>query len=77
LTRIDRWCRIHYMKLREYREDIGWTQDDVAKAVGITLSHVSLLENGKKNASLRLAKKIVAWSNGAVAYDDLLVPDEE
>lgn len=39
------------------REAKGWKQEDVAKKLDITQQAVSLYENGKRDPSIRLAKK--------------------
>lgn len=48
------------MLKREYliklREKNGWLQEDVANKTGTTQQTVSLLENGKRNPSIKLAK---------------------
>lgn len=42
------------IKLREQKQ---WKQEDVAKMIGTTQQNISLIENGKRNPSIRLAKK--------------------
>jgi putative transcriptional regulator len=39
------------------REAKGWRQEDVAKMLNISQQAVSLYENGKRDPSIRLAKK--------------------
>lgn len=39
------------------RDAKGWTQEDVAKMLNISQQAISLYENGKRDPSVRLAKK--------------------
>lgn len=39
------------------REAKGWKQEDVAKMLNISQQAISLYENGKRDPSIRLAKK--------------------
>lgn len=45
--------REYLIKLREKND---WLQEDVANKTGTTQQTVSLLENGKRNPSIKLAK---------------------
>ena len=45
-------------KIKELRKKNNVTQDDLARAVGVTRQTIISLENGKYNASLHLAYKI-------------------
>lgn len=44
-------------KLREYRNSIGKTQDEMAKIWGITLSFYKQIECGAKNPSIKKIKE--------------------
>jgi DNA-binding XRE family transcriptional regulator len=41
--------------LKEFRIEGGWTQRELSKTAGISDSHLSLLETGKRLPSLELA----------------------
>lgn len=62
-------------KIREYREKIGYTQEQLSEIVGISRPYLSALENGrKKNPSITLLKKMAKVLNTTV---NLLITDEE
>lgn len=42
------------LRLKELRKSKGWTQERVASELGISTPHVSEMETGKKNPSLKL-----------------------
>jgi putative transcriptional regulator len=44
--------------LKDRREDGGWLQKEFAEKMGISVSHLSMLESGKRIPSLKLALKI-------------------
>ena len=44
--------------LKQLREDKGLTQEQVAKSTDNTVTFISLLENGKRNASDETKKKL-------------------
>ena len=48
-------------RIREYRKGKKITQDDLARAVGVTRQTIISLENGKYDASLKLAHKIARY----------------
>ncbi len=45
-------------RIKELRSSMGITQEDLAKSVGTTRQTIISLENGKYDASLKLAHKI-------------------
>jgi len=45
-------------KIRLLREKHGWTQQQLADITGIGRVHVSELENGKRDAGLRMLEKL-------------------
>lgn len=47
-------------------------QIDAAKAVGCSKSHLSLVLDGKRGASLRLAKELSDYTGGAVEMEDFI-----
>ena len=50
-------------KLKQIRIEKGYTIYDMAKLVGISYSHYSLIENKKRNLSYELAIKIAKVFN--------------
>lgn len=44
--------------MKQLREDNGLTQEQVAKETDTTVTFISLLENGKRNASDEMKKKL-------------------
>ena len=46
--------------IKEHRERLGMTQNDLAKAVGVRRETIVHLENGKYNPSLKLAMDIAS-----------------
>lgn len=49
--------------LKQLREDKGLTQEQVAKSTDTTVTFISLLENGKRNASDETKKKLAKLYN--------------
>ncbi len=47
-------------KIRLLRSKRGWTQQQLADMTGIGRVHVSELENGKREAGLRMLEKLAA-----------------
>lgn len=56
------------IKLRIERENLGLTQEDLAKAVGLSSEFISLLELGKRKPSLESLKSITAFFKKDMAY---------
>ena len=66
------------MSLADYRRQRGMTQVQLAEALDLSANsfgHVSRIENGGE-ATIQLALKIEAWSNGEVPAASLLSPDD-
>ena len=61
--------------IKEYRKNTKLTQDDLARAVGVTRQTIISLENGKYDASLKLAHKLAVFFNTTI--EDLFVFEEE
>jgi transcriptional regulator with XRE-family HTH domain len=57
-------------RIRLLREKRGWTQQQLADITGVGRVHVSELENGKREAGLRMLEKLAASFESAVS--DLL-----
>ena len=62
-------------RIKEYRKQQKITQDDLAKAVDVTRQTIISLENGKYDASLKLAHKISKYF--AVAIEELFIFEED
>ncbi len=62
-------------KIKEYRKSIKITQDDLARAVDVTRQTIISLENGRYDASLKLAHKIAHYFN--VAIEDIFIFEED
>lgn len=45
-------------RLRNLREEVGWTQEDLASRVGVSRQTIISLERGKYNPSIILAHKL-------------------
>lgn len=52
--------------IRSLREQNGWTQEAVAARTGIGRTGISVIENGKRPASLKLLEDIAAALGGRV-----------
>jgi len=53
-------------RLRELREARGLTQEELAKALGVTRQTIIAIEKGRYDPSLRLAFKIARFFNKSV-----------
>ena len=62
-------------RIKEYRKGRNLTQDDLAKAVGVTRQTIISLENGKYIASLFLAFKLAQYFG--VNIEDIFIFEEE
>lgn len=45
-------------KIKQYRLERGWTQDELADRIGASKTHVSEMESGKKNPSRPMLLKL-------------------
>lgn len=57
------------LKMRSARAALGWTQQDLATAIGATRQTIGLIENGLYNPSLKLCLSIAHALNKKL--DDL------
>jgi DNA-binding XRE family transcriptional regulator len=62
--------------LKSERMRRGVIPDAIAKAVGVSRSTISRIENGRKRASPELAIRIEKFFSGAVTRDQILFPEE-
>ena len=63
------------VRVKEFRKEFKVTQDDLAKAVGVTRQTIISLENGKYNASLQLAHKLAKYFG--VTIEELFIFDDD
>ncbi len=61
--------------VRDARKRSGITQDELAKAVGVTRQTIISLENGRYSASLQLAHKIAKFFG--VKIEDIFIFEED
>ena len=60
----------------ELRYEKGWTQEDLAKAIGTAKSNISRIEKGKQNISYQMMQKLVRVLGGKLfitAYGDRVI----
>jgi putative transcriptional regulator len=62
-------------RIKEYRSQMGFTQEDLAKAVGVRRETIVFLEQGKYNPSLKLAHDVARTLQ--VKIDDLFIFDDD
>ena len=62
-------------RLRELREARGLTQEELAKALGVTRQTIIAIEKGKYDPSLRLAFKIARFFN--VKIEDIFIYESD
>lgn len=63
------------IRLKEFRKKNGVTQDDLAKAVGVTRQTIISLENGRYIASLPLAHRLAKYFG--VSIEELFIFEED
>nr|WP_206204045.1 helix-turn-helix transcriptional regulator [Thermococcus sp. ES12] len=52
--------------MRELREELGITQEELARALGVTRQTIIAIEKGKYDPSLKLAFKIARFFNTTI-----------
>ncbi|ASJ00886.1 helix-turn-helix transcriptional regulator [Thermococcus gorgonarius] len=62
-------------RLRELREEWGLTQEELAKALGVTRQTIIAIEKGRYDPSLRLAFKMARFFN--VKIEDIFIYEGE
>jgi putative transcriptional regulator len=63
-------------KIRQFRQEVGMTQQELADLVGVTRQTINALENARYNPSLVLAYKITK-ALGKNAIEDVFVLYDE
>ena len=51
------------LRIKEFREKRKLTQDKLAETVGIDPKHLSRIENGSRNPSIKLLQRLAAGMN--------------
>lgn len=62
-------------RIREYRNRLGFTQEELAKTVGVRRETIVFLEQGKYNPSLKLAHDVARALRTTI--DDLFVFEDD
>lgn len=62
-------------RLRNLREEVGWTQEDLASRVGVSRQTIISLERGKYNPSIILAHKLAQIFG--LMIEEVFIFDEE
>ena len=62
-------------RVRELREKMGWTQEQLAKMVGVTRQTIIAIEKGRYDPSLRLAFRLARVFG--VKIEELFQPEED
>ncbi len=62
-------------RLRELREEKGLTQEELAKALGVTRQTIIAIEKGRYNPSLQLAFRMARFFN--VRIEDIFIYEGE
>lgn len=62
-------------KIRQFRQELGMTQQELAESVGVTRQTINALENARYNPSLLLAYKITKVL-GKNSIEDVFVLNE-
>jgi putative transcriptional regulator len=62
-------------RIREYRNRLSLTQEDLAKKVGVRRETIVFLEQGKYNPSLKLAHDVAKSLDATI--DELFIFDDE
>ena len=63
-------------KIRQFRQELGLTQQELADSVGVTRQTVNALENARYNPSLLLAYNITKIL-GKKYIEDVFILDED
>ncbi len=62
-------------RIKDYRKQVKITQDELAKAVEVTRQTIISLENGKFDASLKLAHKLAKYFG--ITIEELFIFEED
>jgi putative transcriptional regulator len=64
-------------KIRQFRQEVGMTQQELADLVGVTRQTINALENARYNPSLLLAYKITKTLNKDAIEDVFMLNDDD
>ncbi len=64
------------MRLRDWKNKKGLTFDAIAKDLGVTQAHISMISNGSRKPSVELLAKIIRYTKGEVG-EEFTVTDKE
>ncbi len=64
------------MDLDEYLWRSKTSRVDFAKLLGISRSHLQQIISGKRNASIKLAKKFEEITKGKVSKEEMVFPED-
>ena len=64
-------------KIRQFRQEVGMTQQELADLVGVTCQTINALENARYNPSLLLAYKITKTLNKDAIEDVFMLNDDD
>lgn len=65
-------------KIKEFREQLGITQEELAKAINTSQGAISYYENSRRNIDLKTCRNITGFfiSLGLnISLDDVFLPD--
>ena len=62
--------------LKEIRNKLGFTQEEIAQTIGISRSFYALIENGKRKITPNIAYSIEQATNGEIKAEWLLLPQK-
>ena len=60
------------MHFTDFIKTCGATHNDLAQQLGVSRSYVTMLANGQKRPSWRVARRILVIAQGQVTADDLV-----
>ena len=60
--------------LQDWRKSKALTQQEMADAVGIHVQYLSAIECGRRRPGMRVARKILDYTGGAISIDALADP---
>ena len=60
-----------WIDVKKLRTDRGWLQREAAEKLGITRSHLSAVENGKRSLSIKMVATIIKIFN--VELEDFII----
>ena len=64
-------------KIRQFRQEVGITQQELADLVGVTRQTINALENARYNPSLMLAYKITKILGKNAIEDVFVLTDDD